>query len=388
MTLADFKHIYWWEFAHRFLGRLIGLVFAAGLAWFAIRREIPKGYGWKMLGLLVLGGAQGLLGWYMVMSGLAQRTDVSHLRLSAHLLLALAIMGALIWVALDLRRLAATGQDRPSRVTLPAAATLAILLVQVMLGAWVAGLNAGQVASDWPLMQGRFFPDRSRLEPWRRLGADQRPLSDSLPPPLVGMGGGGRAGRVRAQGAPGLAPCLGRDPRRVRHANPARNRNGDERRRDLARRAPSGGRRAARRRDRLGRARGRRHKPMSVVSVYALFANADEAERIGRTVIEERLAACINIFSPIRSIYRWQGAIETADETAAIFKTTNERADALIARIAGLHSYDVPCVVSWPIDKITSAYAAGSRTSVSQVYVPPEKNAYFAITQQPDPNLV
>ena len=158
MTLATFKHIYWWEFAHRLLGRLIGLVFAAGLAWFAWKRAIPKGYGWKMLGLLVLGGAQGLLGWYMVMSGLAQRTDVSHLRLSAHLLLALTIMGALIWVALDLRRLAVTGQDRPSRLTLPAAATLAILFVQVMLGAWVAGLNAGQVASDWPLMQGRFFP--------------------------------------------------------------------------------------------------------------------------------------------------------------------------------------------------------------------------------------
>ena len=121
----------------------------------------PKGYGWKLAGLFGLGGAQGVLGWYMVMSGLAQRTDVSHLRLSAHLLLALTIMGALIWVALDLRRLAATGVDRPSRFTLPAAATLAILFVQVMLGAWVAGLNAGQVASDWPLMQGRFFPKGS-----------------------------------------------------------------------------------------------------------------------------------------------------------------------------------------------------------------------------------
>jgi cytochrome c oxidase assembly protein subunit 15 len=159
MTLATFKHIYWWEFAHRLLGRVIGLVFAAGLAWFAWKRAIPKGYGWKMVGLLALGGAQGLLGWYMVVSGLTQRTDVSHLRLSAHLLLALAIMGALIWVALDLRRLAATGQDRPSRLTLPAAATLAVLFVQVMFGAWVAGLNAGQVASDWPLMQGRFFPE-------------------------------------------------------------------------------------------------------------------------------------------------------------------------------------------------------------------------------------
>jgi cytochrome c oxidase assembly protein subunit 15 len=158
MTLATFKHIYWWEFAHRLLGRLIGLVFAAGLAWFAVRRAIPERYGWKMVGLLLLGGAQGLLGWYMVMSGLSQRTDVSHFRLSAHLLLALAIMSALVWVALDLRRLAASGEDRPARLTRPAAVTLAILLVQLLLGAWVAGLNAGQVASDWPLMQGQFFP--------------------------------------------------------------------------------------------------------------------------------------------------------------------------------------------------------------------------------------
>ncbi|HEX6740662.1 MAG TPA: COX15/CtaA family protein [Sphingomicrobium sp.] len=159
MTLATFKHIYWWEFAHRLLGRLIGLVFGAGLLWFALRRAIPPGYGWKMAGLLALGGAQGLLGWYMVLSGLSQRTDVSHFRLSAHLLLALAIMSALIWVALDLRRLAADGADRASRLTRPAAVTLAILAVQLLLGAWVAGLNAGQVAPDWPLMQGRFVPE-------------------------------------------------------------------------------------------------------------------------------------------------------------------------------------------------------------------------------------
>ena len=159
MTLAQFKHIYWWEFVHRLLGRLIGVVFAAGLAWFAWKRAIPKGYGWKMVGLLALGGAQGLLGWYMVLSGLSQRTDVSHFRLSAHLLLALAIMSALIWVAVDLRRLPVAGEDRPSRLTTPAAVTLAILFVQLMLGAWVAGLNAGQVASDWPTMQGRWFPE-------------------------------------------------------------------------------------------------------------------------------------------------------------------------------------------------------------------------------------
>ena len=159
MTLVQFKRIYWWEFVHRLLGRVIGLVFGAGLAWFAFKRAIPKGYGWPMVGLLVLGGLQGALGWYMVMSGLADRTDVSHFRLSAHLLLALAIMSVLIWVALDLRRLAATGRNEPSRLTGAGIATLAILFVQLLYGAWVAGLNAGQVANTWPDMQGRFFPD-------------------------------------------------------------------------------------------------------------------------------------------------------------------------------------------------------------------------------------
>jgi cytochrome c oxidase assembly protein subunit 15 len=112
-----------------------------------------------MVALLLVGGAQGALGWYMVMSGLSDRTDVSHFRLSAHLLLALIIMGALIWVALDLRRLASTGEDRPSRLTAAGASTLAILFVQLLYGAWVAGLNAGPVAPDWPTMQGRLFPD-------------------------------------------------------------------------------------------------------------------------------------------------------------------------------------------------------------------------------------
>lgn len=96
---------------------------------------------------------------------------------------------------------------------------------------------------------------------------------------------------------------------------------------------------------------------MSIVSLYAVFANTEEAERIGRTVVEERLAACINILGPIRSIYRWKGKIETADEVAAILKTHHWRSDALIARIVDLHSYDVPCVVSWNIDKIVGAYA-------------------------------
>jgi periplasmic divalent cation tolerance protein len=96
---------------------------------------------------------------------------------------------------------------------------------------------------------------------------------------------------------------------------------------------------------------------MSVVSLYALFANAGEAERIGRTVVEERLAACINILGPVRSIYRWQGKIESADEVAAIFKTHHWNSDALIERIAALHSYDVPCIVTWPVDKVLRSYA-------------------------------
>lgn len=158
MGLEQFKSIYWWEFVHRLLGRLVGLVFAVPLLWFWARREIPGGYGWKLAGLFALGGLQGALGWYMVASGLAERTDVSHLRLSAHLLLALVIMGALIWVALDLRRLARTGDDRPARLTGLSSAVLAILALQVLLGAWVAGLNAGQVSNSWPLMDGRFFP--------------------------------------------------------------------------------------------------------------------------------------------------------------------------------------------------------------------------------------
>ena len=158
MDLAGFKFIFLWEWMHRLLGRLIGLAFALPLAWFAVKRAIPKGYGTRLFALLLLGGSQGLLGWYMVMSGLTERTDVSHFRLSAHLLLALFLFAALVWTALDFRRLALAGEP-PARLRAPAAATIATLFVQLLLGAWVAGLNAGQVASDWPLMQGKFFPD-------------------------------------------------------------------------------------------------------------------------------------------------------------------------------------------------------------------------------------
>src|SRR5258708_8053321 len=103
MTLAGFKLIFFWEWVHRLLGRIIGLVFFVGIAWFAAKRAIPKGFGWRLIILFVLGGFQGSVGWFMVMSGLEGRTQVSPYRLSAHLLFALFLFSALIWTALDLR---------------------------------------------------------------------------------------------------------------------------------------------------------------------------------------------------------------------------------------------------------------------------------------------
>ena len=159
MGVAQFKFIFFWEWVHRLIGRLIGLVFALPLLWFAWKRAVPQGYGWKLVALLILGGSQGALGWFMVQSGLVERTDVSHFRLSAHLLLALFIMAALIWTALDLRQLAKTGENQPARLNRASLFTAAILFIQLLLGAWVAGLNAGYVASDWPLMQGHLYPE-------------------------------------------------------------------------------------------------------------------------------------------------------------------------------------------------------------------------------------
>jgi periplasmic divalent cation tolerance protein len=95
---------------------------------------------------------------------------------------------------------------------------------------------------------------------------------------------------------------------------------------------------------------------MSIVSVYAVFADDAEARRIGRIAVEERLAACVNIIGPCFSIYRWQDAVEEAEEVAAIFKTAADRAEALIARIAALHSYDVPAAVAWPVGQVPEAY--------------------------------
>ena len=158
MSLEAFKAIFFWEYLHRVWGRLIGLAFAVPLAWFAVRRMIPRGYGTRLVALLVLGGLQGAVGWWMVTSGLSERTDVSHIRLAVHLLLALALLAAVVWTALDLLALAASPGERPARLTRTGAIVGAVLFVQLLFGALVAGLNAGLVTDEWPLMNGRFFP--------------------------------------------------------------------------------------------------------------------------------------------------------------------------------------------------------------------------------------
>ncbi|MGB3738980.1 MAG: COX15/CtaA family protein [Pontixanthobacter sp.] len=159
MTLADYKFIYFWEWFHRLLGRFIGLIYALPLAWFWVKGAIPSGYKPRLLGLLALGALQGTFGWYMVRSGLStQVTDVSHFWLSIHLLTALFTLGGLIWTARDLRALARDRDSRPARLTGFVWLVSGVLFVQLLLGAWVAGLNAGHASDSWPLMQGAFVP--------------------------------------------------------------------------------------------------------------------------------------------------------------------------------------------------------------------------------------
>ena len=158
MSLAAFKFIFFWEWAHRLLGRVIGLAFTLPLFWFAVRRAIPKGYGWRLVALLALGGLQGAIGWWMVVSGLSERTDVSHYRLAVHLLTALFILGGLVWTALDLKALAKNPAARPARMTRLGAGVAGVLFIQLLFGAYTAGLNAGQVSNTWPLMNGQVVP--------------------------------------------------------------------------------------------------------------------------------------------------------------------------------------------------------------------------------------
>lgn len=156
MALAQFKTIYWWEYAHRLLGRLIGLAFFAPLAVFWVRGAIPARYKPRLVGLLILGGAQGLLGWYMVKSGLVERPDVSHYRLAAHFGLALILFAALLWTALDF--LAPRRGLRHPRLRRWAMGFFCLVFLQCVLGAMVAGLDAGLAYNTWPDMGGHFLP--------------------------------------------------------------------------------------------------------------------------------------------------------------------------------------------------------------------------------------
>ncbi len=158
MTLDGFKAIFFWEYLHRVLGRVIGMAFALPLIWFAVRRRIPTGYGWRLTALLALGGLQGAIGWWMVASGLSERTDVSHVRLAVHLVTALTILAGIVWTARDLRALAWSPLAKPAALTLGAAAALLLLFAQITYGAFTAGLDAGYAFASWPLMGDALFP--------------------------------------------------------------------------------------------------------------------------------------------------------------------------------------------------------------------------------------
>jgi heme a synthase len=157
MSLEAFQGIYWWEWSHRFLGRLIGVVFIVPLVGFLATRQVPRRLIWRIWAILGLGGLQGLVGWWMVASGLEGRVSVAPERLTMHLGLALFLFCLLIWTGLE----AWFGPGRANfetRWRRPAALLAALVFFQIMLGALVAGDHAGLVYNDWPLMNGRLFP--------------------------------------------------------------------------------------------------------------------------------------------------------------------------------------------------------------------------------------
>ena len=169
MSLAEFKTIYWWEWGHRFLGRCIGLAYGLPLLGFWLAGSVPRRLILPLVVVLLLGGLQGFIGWYMVQSGLVERVDVSQYRLAMHLGLAFIILGCLVWLALSVRpydplaRL--QGVARPARRV--AVALVVLILCQVVLGAFVAGTKAGLSYNTWPLMDGDWIPGGLwEMSPW------------------------------------------------------------------------------------------------------------------------------------------------------------------------------------------------------------------------------
>ena len=169
MSLDEFKTIFWWEWAHRFVGRLIGVVFFVPFVGFWLAGYIPRNYLARLIGLFLLGGLQGAVGWYMVKSGLVDRTDVSQYRLAAHFGTALLILGYTLWLLFGLGKDEQTPRDVPrSRApTWVAGAILLLMFLQLLAGALVAGLDAGFGFNTWPLINGAFVPDRlGEASPW------------------------------------------------------------------------------------------------------------------------------------------------------------------------------------------------------------------------------
>ncbi len=171
MELDEFKGIFWWEYAHRVLGRLIGVAFLVPFLWFLARRRIPPGYGGRLAVIFVLGGLQGAMGWYMVKSGLVDDPRVSQFRLTAHLGLAIVIFAAMFWVALSLldarRAGSADATLRPVRQL--AFGVVALVFLQILSGGFVAGIRAGFAYNTFPLMNGQLIPPEiMMIEPWWR----------------------------------------------------------------------------------------------------------------------------------------------------------------------------------------------------------------------------
>jgi cytochrome c oxidase assembly protein subunit 15 len=171
MALAEFKTIYWWEWAHRMAARLTGAAFLLPFLWFLWRGRIEPSLRPRLWAIFGLGALQGAIGWWMVASGLEHRVDVSQYRLALHLTLACVVYAAIVWTAV---RLGPTRpNEAPARIRAGAAALLALVLVQIYLGALVAGLDAGLVYNTWPLIDGRVVPAATELfagEPlWRNL---------------------------------------------------------------------------------------------------------------------------------------------------------------------------------------------------------------------------
>ena len=157
MSLSEFQGIFWWEWGHRLVGRLIGVVFAVPFLGFLILRRIPRRLVWRCAVLLAMGGLQGVIGWWMVTSGLSERVDVAPERLTVHLGLALLIFAGLVWTALE----AWSGHEysrSPVGWSRAAAILLGAVFIQCLLGGLVAGAKAGLVYTDWPLMNGAVFP--------------------------------------------------------------------------------------------------------------------------------------------------------------------------------------------------------------------------------------